>query len=97
MKWEDMTSEQLAEYYEKLQQQNYDWYQQSGEQRYDTKQYRYGKIAEAFRARAREEHERGEDMKKRTRNASAAIERLISNKLYTAEEVAKLLREAVWW
>lgn len=97
MKWDEMTSLQLAEYYSGLEQKNYNWYQQTGDSRYDTKQFRYGKIAEAFRALAESETERQVDIKKRMNNCQYVIERLVADKLYTKDEIEKMLRDAIWW
>ena len=97
MKAEERNSRQWAEYYEKLEQKNHIAYQESGEARYDRAQYKYGKIADAFRAQCREEDERGAIMRKRIGNKNAALDRLIPNHMYTAEEVKKLLEDAVWW
>lgn len=93
----DMTSAQLAEYYEGLEQKNDFWYQQTGDGRYDTKRYRYGRIAEAFRAKAELESERKVDIKKRMVNMHGVIDRLVPDKLYTTAEVERMLREVVWW
>ena len=97
MKAEERNSQQWAEYYENLEQKNYIAYQESGEARYDRAQYKYGKIADAFRAQCREEDERGAIMRKRISNKNAVLDRLIPNKMYTVDEVKKLLEDAVWW
>lgn len=97
MKAEERNSRQWAEYYEKLEQKNYIAYQESGESRYDRAQYKYRKIADAFRAQCREEDERGAIMRKRISNKDAVLDRLIPNKMYTVDEVKKLLEDAVWW
>ena len=97
MKLEDMKSAQLAEYYEGLSKKNYMAYQESGEARYDRACCKYDRIAEAFRAKAREENEREVDMKKRMANRDGVIGRLIPGKMYSEEEVKKLLHDAVWW
>lgn len=36
-------------------------------------------------------------MRKRISNKDAVLDRLIPNHMYTAEEVKKLLEDAVWW
>ena len=97
MKAEERNSRQWAEYYENLERKNYTAYQESGESRYDRAQYKYGKIADAFRAQCREEDERGAIMRKRISNKDAVLDRLIPDHMYTAEEVKKLLEDAVWW
>ena len=97
MKAEERNSRQWAEYYEKLEQKNYIAYQESGESRYDRAQYKYRKIADAFRAQCREEDERGAIMRKRISNKDAVLDRLIPNKMFTVDEVKKLLEDAVWW
>ena len=93
MKAEERNSRQWAEYYENLEQKNYIAYQESGESRYDRAQYKYGKIADAFRAQCREEDERGAIMRKRISNKDAVLDRLIPDHMYTAEEVKKLLED----
>lgn len=97
MKLEDMNSTQLAEYYEGLSKKNYMAYQESGEARYDRAYCKYDRIAEAFRAKAREENEREVDIKKRMTNRDGVIDRLIPGKMYSKDEVEKLLTDAVWW
>ena len=97
IKINDMTSKELAEYYEGLESKNSFWYQQTGEGRYDSKSHRYGLIAEAFRARAELEGERQVDIKKRMTNMQYVVDRLIPGKMYTVDEVEKMLRDAVWW
>ena len=97
MKAEERNSRQWAEYYEKLEQKNYIAYQESGEARYDRAQYKYGQIADAFRAKCREEDERGAIMRKRISNKDAVLDGLIPNKMYAVDEVKKLLEDAVWW
>lgn len=97
MKREDFNSAQWADYYDKLAQKNYMAYQKSGEPRYDRAQYRYEKIADAFRAKEREEDERDGEIKKRMTNCDYVIDRLSSGKMYNYDEVRKLLKDAVWW
>ena len=97
MKAEERNSRQWAEYYENLEQKNHIAYQESGESRYDRAQYKYGKIADAFRAQCREEDERGTIMRKWISNKDAVLDRLIPNKMYTVDEAKKLLEDAVWW
>ena len=87
MKAEERNSRQWAEYYENLEQKNYIAYQETGESRY----------ADAVRAQCREEDERGTIMRKRISNKDAVLDRLIPNKMYTVDEVKKLLEDAVWW
>lgn len=94
---DNWSSAQWAKYYEKLEQKNYMAYQESGESRYDRAQYRYGKIADAFRAKAREESKKDDIMRKRSVNHHDAVARLSPKKMYTAEEVRKLLDDALWW
>lgn len=97
MKQEDFNSLQWADYYDKLAQKNYMAYQETGENRFDRAQFRYEKIADAFRAKAAQEGDREVDIKKRMTNCDYVIDRLIKGKVYTCEEVSKMLREAVWW
>lgn len=93
----DMTSAQLAEYYDGLEKRNSMWYQETGESRYDTKANQYGRIADAFRAKASLEGERQIDIRKRMANMQGVIDRLIPGKQYSTAEVEKMLRDAVWW
>ena len=97
MRIDEMTSAELAEYYEGLGRKNAMWYQQTGESRYDNKAGRYEKIADAFRAKAASEREYQSDIRKRMANMKGVVDRLSPDKLYSFDEVAKLLREAVWW
>ena len=97
MKIDDMTSAELAEYYGELEQKNYMWHQETGESRYDLKASRYGRIADAFRAKATSEREYQSDIRKRMANMKGVVDRLSPDKLYSFDEVTKLLREAVWW
>lgn len=97
MKQEEFTSIQWAEYFEAREQKYFDFYQQSGEAKYDRLYYKYQKIAEAFRAKAREEGEREADIQKRMINMQADVDRLLPSKMYSRDEVEKLLRKAVWW
>lgn len=97
VKQEDWSSDQWAEYYEKLSQKNYMDYQDSGDPRYDRAWHRYERISDAFRAKAREENERGDEMRKRLTNKDGAVARLIPDKSYSYSEVVSLLEAAVWW
>lgn len=96
-KLEDMTSAQLAEYYDSRAKKKYDDYQQTGERRFEREYIKLDMIADAFRAKAREEGEHEVDIKKRMANRDFAIGNLIPGKMYTKAEVEKLLHDAVWW
>jgi len=97
MRLADMTSAQLAEYYDELEHKNYKYHQETGASRYDTLACQYGRIADAFRAKAASEREYQSDIRKRMANMKGVVDRLSPDKLYSFDEVAKLLREAVWW
>lgn len=97
VKQEDWSSDQWAEYYDRLSRKNYMAYQDSGDPRYDRAYYRYEKIADAFRAKAREENERGDEMRKRIANRDGAIARLTPGRAYSHSEVMSLLDAALWW
>lgn len=90
------TTQEWIERYEKRYQRAYDNYQQSGDARYDSQQYEYRCIADAFEAKLKQEKERGDEIQKRMRNKNFAVDRLYKNE-YTREEVIKLLDDAVWW
>lgn len=97
MKTEDWTSLQWAEYYDKQSRKNYMAFQETGMPRYDKVAYRYELIAGAFRAKHAQDNETAVDMKKRMTNRDYVIARLIPGKMYSREEVVKLLQDAVWW
>lgn len=97
MKQDEWTPDQWADYYDKLSKKNYMAYQETGEQRYDNAYYRYEKIADAFRARSKQETDDGEEIRKRMTNKDYVVARLIPGKMYSYAEVVKLLDDAVWW
>lgn len=90
------TTRQWLEYYEKLQSKAYYNYQETGLARYDTQQYKYDVICDAFRAKLKEEKERGSEISKRMLNRDATVDRLVKTE-YTRDEVIKLLDNAIWW
>lgn len=90
------TTQEWIDRYEKRYQRAYDNYQQSGDARYDSQQYEYRCIADAFEAKLKQEKERGDEIQKRMRNKNYAVDKLYKDE-YTREEVIKLLDVAVWW
>lgn len=89
--------DEWIEYYDGLAKKNYMSYQETGEPRCDKAQYKYEKIADAFRAYQREKSEKDVDIKKRMANCDGTISKLIPSKTYSFDEVSRLLRGAVWW
>lgn len=95
MKRPETTAEWLKRYEDKAA-KAYDKYQITGDPRHGRQSEEYDAICDAFRALASAEDERNNEIKKRIHNMEYELEGLIKD-TYEKEEVAALLRRAVWW
>lgn len=81
------------EKYDRLAQKNYEYYQQSGEPRYDKAYENYEELADVYRAAYKYQSEHDESLSRRLKNISYYIEehiKQIPKETYTKKEVLEL-------
>ena len=95
MKRPETTTDWLKRYEDKAA-KAYDKYQITGDPRHGRQSEEYRAIRDAFRAAVAAEDDRDNEIRKRMHNMEYTVDQLIKD-TYEKDEVAELLRKAVWW
>lgn len=90
---EDWSLSEWRDYYEKLQQRAYMQYQETGTGRYDSQQYQYSKIVDAFNAYISYRDDEDKERIRRKHNIDAYVDRYVIKETYSKAEVLKMLHD----